>query len=84
MSGRDLNTIERKGAIIIPRIGYLDLAAVERFPTSPGALSDALSGVLVRSLAARAKLKSCNRHTGEYRVVIHGTLDLQATEFESR
>ena len=69
--------------MIMPRIGPTDLSAIERTPTSPGALSNGLWEILSSSLAAKAKVESYNWETGEYRVVVQGTLDLEATKFHN-
>ncbi|MBI4364331.1 MAG: hypothetical protein HY568_02785 [Candidatus Latescibacteria bacterium] len=66
----------------MPRIGPTDLTAIERTPTSPAALTQGLSHVLASSLAIKAKVESCNWETGEYRVVLQGTLDMEETKFE--
>ena len=65
------------------RIGPTDLNAIERSPLSPGALSRGLTEVLNNSMAARAKVESYNWETGQYRVVLQGTLDLVATKFQN-
>jgi len=68
--------------MIMPRIGPTDLNAIERSPTSPSSLTNKISEVLGNSLAARAKVESYNWETGEYRVVLQGTLDLEETKFQ--
>lgn len=50
------------------------LRELERVPRSPLALSNDLWDVLSNSLSARVTLEACNRETGEYRVVLQGTL----------
>ncbi|HEY3217326.1 MAG TPA: hypothetical protein VGK93_12630 [Candidatus Eisenbacteria bacterium] len=67
----------------MPRIGPTDLGAIERTPTSPGALTHGLWQVLSSSIAAKVKVDSVNRETGEYRIVLQGTLDLEETKFEN-
>ncbi len=66
----------------MPRIGPTDLSAIERSPASPGSLTQGLSEVLRSSVAIKAKVESVNWETGEYRVVLQGTLDLEETKFE--
>jgi hypothetical protein len=51
------------------------LRELEHVPSSPLALSNELWDVLSNSLSARATLESCNQETGEYRVVLQGTLE---------
>ncbi len=67
----------------MPRIGPALLGVIERTPTSPAALTHGLWEVLSNSVAAKAKVESCNVETGEYRIVLHGTLDLEETKFEN-
>ena len=67
----------------MPRIGSTELGAIERSPASPSALTHGLWDVLSHSVAARAKVESCNLQTGEYRVVLQGTLDLEAAKFDN-
>ena len=61
----------------MPRISPIDLTAIERAPISPAALTNGVREVLNNSMAARVKVESYNWETGEYRVVLQGTLDLQ-------
>ena len=68
----------------MPRIGPTDLNAVERSPTSPSALTNRLSEVLSNSIAAKAKVESYNWETGEYRVVLQGTLDLEDSGYSNK
>jgi hypothetical protein len=67
----------------MPRVLPTDLAAIERTPQSPGALTQELWEVLRNSLTAKLKVDSCNWETGEYRIVLQGTLDLEETKFET-
>lgn len=66
----------------MPRIGPTDLSAIERAPVSPTALTQGLSQVLGSSVAIKARVDSFNWETGEYRVVLQGTLDLEETKFD--
>jgi len=67
----------------MPRIGPTDLGTIERSPTSPAALTHGLWQVLSSSVAAKVKVDSVNRETGEYRIILQGTLDLEETKFEN-
>ena len=58
------------------------LRELERDPKSPLALSNDLWDVLSNSLSAKVTLESCNRDTGEYRVVLQGTLEQDAAARE--
>jgi len=52
------------------------LSAIERTPASPTALSMGLWDVLSHSISTRARVEGMNVDTGEYRIVLQGTLDL--------
>ena len=60
----------------MPKMVPESLSAVERSPSSPSALSTGLWNVLSHSISSRAKVEGFNLETGEYRVVLQGTLDL--------
>lgn len=66
----------------MPRFQPTDLNALERAPASPAALTQGLWEVLSNSVATKAKVESYNFETGEYRVVLQGTLDLEAATLE--
>jgi hypothetical protein len=53
-----------------------DIHTVEKAPTSPSRLQWKLSEVLYNSAACRCKVESINPTTGEYRIVLQGTLDV--------
>ena len=59
-----------------------DLRTIENSPTSPSTLRGKIGQVILSSTQARAKLESINPETGEYRVVLQGILDREATRFE--
>ena len=67
----------------MPKVQPTDLSAIERAPVSPAALSQGLWEVLRNSVATKAKVDSFNWETGEYRVILQGTLDLSETKFEN-
>ena len=67
----------------MPRISPADLPAIERTPTSPAALTYGVGELLGNSVSVKAKVDSYNWETGEYRVVLHGTLDLEETKFSN-
>jgi len=58
------------------RFRIQDLQSLERSPTSPGSLRVKIGELLVQSVNAVAEVEMLDRDTGEYRVVLHGTLDL--------
>lgn len=66
----------------MPKIRVTDLNAIERTPTSPASLTQGVWEVLSHSVAIKAKVDSYNYNTGEYRIVLQGTLDQEETKFE--
>lgn len=52
-----------------------DFKTLETVPTSPGSLRSKVAEVIMSSVNAKARVESINRETGEYRVVLQGTLD---------
>jgi hypothetical protein len=60
----------------MPKMLPESLSAVERSPASPSALSSGLWNVLSHSISSRVRVEGINIETGEYRVVLQGTLDL--------
>ncbi len=66
----------------MPRFHIYDLNTIERAPTSPASLRNKLSEMIMSSVNARAKVELCNPETGEYRIVLQGTLDKDDTKFD--
>ena len=54
---------------------YQNFQVLERTPTSPAALEHTLNDLLYNSTTCRAKVEMVNPTTGEYRIVLQGTLD---------
>jgi hypothetical protein len=52
-----------------------DFYTLERSPCSPASLRNKIANMLLNSCYANAKVEMVNRETGEYRIVLHGTLD---------
>jgi len=52
-----------------------DFYSLERSPSSPASLRNKIANMLLNSCYANAKVEMVNRETGEYRIVLHGTLD---------
>jgi hypothetical protein len=52
-----------------------DLSSLEVSPTSPGSLRSKIGDLLVHSISAAAKVELVNKQTGEYRILLQGTLD---------
>jgi hypothetical protein len=59
-----------------------DLKGLEQTPTSPGGMRSKLSEMIVNSTVCRARVESINPETGEYRIVLQGSLDKEETRFE--
>jgi len=58
-----------------------DLKSLEHTPTSPASLRSKITEVILSSTHARARVETINPETGEYRVVLQGALDREATKF---
>lgn len=59
-----------------------DFRSLEKTPTSPASLRRKLAEVILSSTHAKARVDSMNPETGEYRVVLQGTLDTETTRFD--
>jgi hypothetical protein len=66
----------------MPRFHFDDFPLLETTPTSAAALRNKLGEMLISSTSARVRVESVNPQTGEYRIVLQGTLDLEKTPFE--
>ena len=51
-----------------------DVQALENTAASPGTLRTKIGDMIVNSVACRAKVEAVNPQTGEYRLVLQGTL----------
>lgn len=58
-----------------------DLKSIETAPTSPNTLRSKIAEVILSSTHARCRVDSINPETGEYRVVLQGTLDRESSRF---
>ena len=61
-----------------------DVRSIENTPTSPAALRSKIGEMILNSTAARARVEALNPETGEYRVVLQGTLDREDSKFEEK
>ncbi len=52
-----------------------DLSWFEQTPTSPASLNYKIGEVMLHSINCKANVESVNPTTGEYRIVLEGTLD---------
>ena len=59
-----------------------DLHAIENSPTSPGSLRSKVGEMILSSTVCRAKVEAVNPETGEYRLVLQGTLDKEENKWE--
>ena len=66
----------------MPRFRIHDLKSLEITPTSPGAMRTKVGEMIVNSTLCRAKVETINPETGEYRIVLQGSLDKEDTKFE--
>jgi|CXWL01.1.fsa_nt_gi hypothetical protein len=57
---------------------FNDFRCLEKCPTSPKQLQGGISSLVFSSVNTKAKVESCNPETGEYRIVLHGTLDMDS------
>ncbi len=64
------------------RFRIQDIRSLERSPTSPGTLKNKLGELLFSSINSTAKLEGFNLDTGEYRIVLQGTLDREESKFD--
>ncbi len=59
-----------------------DIRSLEHSPTAPGNLRNKLSELIFSSHKCMAKVDAINPETGEYRVVLQGTLDKDETRLD--
>lgn len=58
---------------------FNDFRTLEKCPTSPSQMQSGISCLVFSSVNTKAKVEICNPETGEYRIVLHGTLDMDST-----
>jgi hypothetical protein len=63
------------------RFTYNDFRWLEKCPTSPKQMHDSICNLVFCSVNTKAKVENCNPETGEYRIVLHGTLDMDSQNF---
>ena len=66
----------------MPRFRFHDLKTLEAAPTSPGALRSKVSEMIRHSPVCLPKVESINQETGEYRIVLQGSLDKEENRFQ--
>ena len=66
----------------MPKFRIYDLNTIEHSHTSPSSLRNKIGEMIMSSVNARAKVEIINPETGEYRIVLQGTLDKEETKFD--
>ena len=64
------------------RFSMQDFRSIENSPTAPAILRSKIGEMILHSTVARAKVEAINPETGEYRVVLQGTLDREESKWE--
>ena len=59
----------------MPQFRIQDFPSLEKCPTSPASLRNKITNMLYYSTFMNAKVEMVNRETGEYRIVLQGTLE---------
>lgn len=59
-----------------------DMRNIELTPTSPASLRNKLNEMILNSTHCKAKVDVVNQETGEYRLVLQGTLDKEESKFD--
>ena len=65
----------------MPKFRYQDMFELEKSPTSAGTLTCKMGELFSNSTFCRTKVESVNRETGEYRIIVQGTLDTEESKF---
>ena len=60
----------------MPKFTYDDFSKIEKSSTKPSEIENCISNLMVTSLDTRARVEAVNRETGEYRIVLQGTLNI--------
>ena len=66
------------------RFRVQDIKTIENSPTAPGTLKNKLGEMLFSSINATAKVEGLNLETGEYRIILQGTIDKEETKFDEK
>lgn len=64
------------------RFRIQEVHSIANDPSSPATLRSKISEMILSSTVCRAKVEALNPETGEYRVVLQGTLDKEETKWE--
>ena len=57
------------------KFNFNDFNSIEKYPKSPAWMKGKIQEILFSSTTSNWKVESCNPTTGEYRLVLTGTLD---------
>jgi hypothetical protein len=60
---------------------YNDFKGLDKCPTSPKQMHDGICNLVFSSVNTKAKVENCNPETGEYRIVLQGTLDMDSSNY---
>jgi hypothetical protein len=66
------------------RFSVHELRTIENSPSSPASLRSKIGEMILNSTIARARVEALNPDTGEYRVVLQGTLDREESRLEEK
>jgi hypothetical protein len=66
------------------RFKIQELRSIESGAGSPGTLRQRIEEVILSSSNCRARVETLNPDTGEYSIVLQGTLDRSETPWDSR
>ncbi len=66
------------------RFKVQDLASIEKTPTSAATLRNKLGELLISSISCTARVEGLNLETGEYRIVLQGSLDKEDSKFDEQ
>jgi hypothetical protein len=68
----------------VARFRIEDINSIEKVPTSPANLRNKVTEMLYNSTVARVKVEVVNPDTGEYRVILQGTLDRDESKWDEK
>ena len=66
----------------MPHFGIHDLRSLDSKPASPGVMRTKVGELVLHSTVCRAKVESINPDTGQYRIILQGSLDKEEGKFE--
>jgi hypothetical protein len=76
LESRKPETLKKhEGVKKVNKFRYQNFSILERTPTSPAAMEYQLNELMHNSTTCRAKVDWVNPTTGEYRIVLQGTVD---------